>query len=328
MPPEPPATDSSNEGLLSVAVGAVCAAAEVCRRVRATMGESDAVSKSDRSPVTVADFASQAVIAAALAQTGLPLVAEEDAAQFRSTAPALQERVLEALRSLRPEATKEDVAQWIDAGGADPAAHDRYWVLDPIDGTKGFLRGGQYAVALALIDMGQVTLGVLGCPQWDAGRLFGATRDGLGAWTAPIEAPHQRQPITVGRRKELCLIESVESGHSNHDASATVASALGITGEPERMDSQAKYAAVGCGDADIYLRLPTRPGYEEKVWDHAAGLIVIEEAGGRVTDVEGKPLDFSLGRTLAANRGVVATSNIDDTLHARVLAAVGEALDG
>lgn len=58
------------------------------------------------------------------------------------------------------------------------------------------------------------------------------------------------------------------------------------------------------GDAEIYLRLP-RPGkrYEEKIWDHAAGVVVVEEAGGRVTDVYGKPLDFSQGRTLKENTG-------------------------
>ena len=74
-----------------------------------------------------------------------------------------------------------------------------------------------------------------------------------------------------------------------------------------RIDSQCKYAAVARGDASIYLRMPTRKDYREKIWDHAAGMLVVEEAGGRVTDVKGHPLDFTRGRTLDANRGVVAT---------------------
>ena len=81
---------------------------------------------------------------------------------------------------------------------------------------------------------------------------------------------------------------------------------IGITKEPVRIDSQCKYAVVARGDASIYLRLPTRPGYQ-KNWDHSAGVMVIEEAGGRVSDIFGK-VDFSIGRTLANNKGVVVTS--------------------
>jgi 3'(2'), 5'-bisphosphate nucleotidase len=85
------------------------------------------------------------------------------------------------------------------------------------------------------------------------------------------------------------------------------------------MDSQAKYAAVARGDAHVYLRLPTRADYQEKIWDHAAGFLVVEEAGGRVSDITGKPLDFSLGATLASNRGVVATSG---GIHNEVIKAI------
>ena len=87
---------------------------------------------------------------------------------------------------------------------------------------------------------------------------------------------------------------------------------------PVRMDSQAKYAMVGGGEADVYLRLPTRTGYYEKVWDHAGGVLIVQEAGGTVTDLYGKPLDFSHGRELRQNRGVIATNG---SLHAAVLEA-------
>ena len=87
------------------------------------------------------------------------------------------------------------------------------------------------------------------------------------------------------------------------------------------MDSQAKYAVLAAGGGDVLLRLlsPSRPDYREKVWDQAAGSIVIEEAGGRVTDLDGKPLDFSQGRTLAANRGVFATNG---ALHQALLSGL------
>ena len=82
--------------------------------------------------------------------------------------------------------------------------------------------------------------------------------------------------LPVGRPEIAArFCESVESGHSSHGHSAQIAARLGISLDPVRLDSQAKYAVVGRGEADIYLRLPTRPGYVERIWDHAAGAIFV-----------------------------------------------------
>ena len=72
------------------------------------------------------------------------------------------------------------------------------------------------------------------------------------------------------------------------------------------MDSQAKYGSIARGAGDLYLRLPVKKDYQEKIWDHAAGVVLVQEAGGEVTDAWGKPLDFGIGRTLKENKGVVA----------------------
>jgi 3'(2'), 5'-bisphosphate nucleotidase len=84
------------------------------------------------------------------------------------------------------------------------------------------------------------------------------------------------------------------------------------------MDSQAKYAVLAAGEGDVLLRLisPSRPDYREKIWDQAAGSIVVTEAGGRISDLDGRSLDFSHGRTLATNRGIVATNG---RLHDQIL---------
>jgi 3'(2'), 5'-bisphosphate nucleotidase len=124
------------------------------------------------------------------------------------------------------------------------------------------------------------------------------------------------------RAAEARFCESVESEHSDQGESARVAELLGIRREPYRIDSQCKYAAVARDDASIYLRLPTRADYREKIWDHAAGSLLVEAAGGVVTDVEGRPLDFTRGRTLEGNRGVVATGG---SIHDEVLDAVRRA---
>ena len=117
------------------------------------------------------------------------------------------------------------------------------------------------------------------------------------------------------------FVESVESGHADHAAHESLADALGITRPSARLDSQAKYGAVARADAAIYLRLPSpkTPDYRERIWDHAAGVVIVEEAGGRVTDALGAELDFSQGRKLENNRGVVASNG---HLHPAILRAI------
>lgn len=315
------------ESELQVAVAAVRAASRVCRAVQANLVTAATLEKKDKSPVTVADFAAQAVVCGALkaAFPGVPVVGEEDSKELREDA-ATGLRAKVAAHAGMSEAAALDA---IDHGGFDPALGNggdasggTYWTLDPIDGTKGFLRGEQYAVALGLIENGEVVLGVLGCPNLDGGLLMTAVR-GEGAKKLSLEGEGiNGEAVSVSAvadaaRANFC--ESVESGHSDQDASVKIAAALGITAEPYRIDSQCKYAAVSRGDAAIYLRLPTRPGYREKIWDHAAGMLVVEEAGGTVTDVRGEALNFSLGRQLKNNRGIIATNG---KFHAQVVAAV------
>ncbi len=323
-------------GKLPDILAAVTAACRVTRHVQAELDRIRQHTKDDRSPVTVADYASQAIIAARLATFGEPLhlVGEEDAATLRDPdRAALREAVAETARVAWPEAGVDDVLDAIDRGNHDASA-DGYWTLDPIDGTKGFLRGGQYAVSLAYIAGGEVVFGVLGCPNLSAdlarpfdagdahGSLFYALR-GRGSWVVPADAPGAA-PAAVhangsGDITQMRVCESVEAAHSRLDDTARIVAHLGATGAPARLDSQCKYAVVARGQADAYLRLPTRPGYVEKIWDHAAGKIVAEEAGVRVSDVHGRPLDFSHGAGLSANRGVVCAAA---AFHPRLLEAI------
>ena len=293
--------------------------------------------KKDRSPVTIADYASQAAICRDLEQAFPedPIIGEEDSSQLQSQeqAPFLK-RILDELKTVTPEATAQDVCRWIDRGNAFETS-ERFWTLDPIDGTKGFLRQGQYAIALALIVNEQVQLAVLGCPnlalnseqQSECGVLFCAVR-AAGSCAIPLDGDLSESRILVSNTKQALqarFCESVESGHSSHGRSAQVAQLLGITTESIRLDSQAKYAIVARGEADIYMRLPTRTDYIEKIWDHAAGVLLTEEAGGRVTDLFGKPIEWNHGRELTANTGIIATNGF---LHDSVLQSLRDVFSG
>lgn len=318
-------------------------AVQICRKVQSeiTPGRWD---KEDRTPVTVADLAVQAVVSAALQERFPhdPLMGEEESKELREPRWAdLLNLVAEHAALVRRERPDPPtILDWIERGqqAIDPAR--RYWVLDPVDGTKGFLRKEQYAIALALIERGEVLLGVLACPNLPAsyatdaastgpshGQLYVAVR-GQGAERCdlgPNDAIVSRRPIRVSATAEPALAEwceRVESSDRNHDLTAQVVEQVGITANPCRLDSQAKYAVVARGDAVLYLR-HSLSDYREKVWDHAAGVLVTHEAGGKVTDVHGKPLDFSRGRQLDGNQGIVATNGL---FHDRVLAAAREVL--
>ena len=318
------------------AVAAVEAASLLCQSVQAELVDEASMAKKDKSPVTVADFGAQALVVHTLLASfpDVPLVGEEDAAELRKDEnEGLRARVCDHVRRAIPSLDDDAILALIDAGTYEGGAKGRHWTLDPIDGTKGFLRRDQYAVALALIEDGEVVLGVLGCPNLpldasnedgDRGCLFVAVK-GQGAYVRPLSGGAEQSVSVTGVTDpaDANFCESVDSGHSSQDDSAKVAELLGITAPPHRIDSQCKYAAVSRGDASIYLRLPTRKGYEEKIWDHAAGSIVVSEAGGRITDVTGKDLDFSLGRTLAQNTGVVVTNG---HVHDAVIAAVRKVL--
>jgi len=314
------------------AIQAVFKGCRLCEAVRSHLLSNETIGKEDGSPVTVADFGVQAVVSRHLAASfpNVPLVGEEDAGLLRQGENALlKEAVVDHVKRITSDQRDHEILEAIDRGSGEGGPKGRFWTLDPIDGTKGFLRGGQYAVALALVEEGEVILGVLGCPNLPLdvretdgrrGCLFVAVR-GEGATMRRLsDAVEQRIEVTeIAQPSEARLCESFESSHSSHEHAAQIAQILGLHQSPLRMDSQCKYAVVARGDAAIYLRLPTGQSYQETIWDHAAGSIIVQEAGGKVTDMAGKLLDFSLGRKLANNRGIVVTNR---ELHDLVLNAV------
>ena len=310
-----------------VAFRAVRDGAVLARDIRHHVGAA-AVLKADQSPVTVADFAVQALVAHRLAEAfpEVPLVAEEEAAALRAPAgKTMLESVLAALRGTAVDLDPIRVLDMIDRGRAAPG--ERFWTLDPVDGTQGFVRGDHYVVALALIVRGRVEIGLIGCPERvfadeprdTAGSIAFAVRD-RGAFRAPPTGD-EFIPLHVSSCRDPRLarvLRSFETQHIDLHTFDGIVSTLGVKASASLMDSQAKHVVIAAGRADLLIRVPATKSFRDKIWDQAAGSLIIEEAGGRVTDLHGARLDFGTGRLLTRNAGLIASNGL---LHGAVLDA-------
>lgn len=367
---------------LDVAVKAVQLACVLCQRVqdRLLKNEEKVNSKDDNSFVTVADWSVQAVVSWVLSHSlngeHISMIAEEDTQALRGVEGMdLLHRVVATVNECLSEAAifglnpplkplgTVDVLKAINKGSSKGGPTGRHWVLDPVDGTLGFVRGDQYAVALAMIEEGEVVLGVLGCPNyplrrewlnyhhryyqlmsklsppgsgvWSKGYVLSTQKGSGQVWMEPLVndiiklgLSNVARPVSVSSIDDPALAtfcEPVEKANSSHSFTAGLAHSLGLSNHPLRVYSMAKYAAIARGDAEIFMKF-ARAGYKEKIWDHAAGVLIIQEAGGVVTDAGGSPLDFSKGIYLEGlDRGIVACSGA--CLHEKIIAAVDASWD-
>lgn len=315
-------------------------------------------SKDDDSPVTVADWGVQAIVSWVLAQVfggqNLSIVAEEDTESLSkaeslgllgAVSSAVNEALSEASKYGLPKSDKPlgtaDILEAIGRCNSVGGPKGRHWVLDPVDGTLGFVRGDQYAVALALIENGKVLLGVLGCPNYPVkkeglsngcnqpgakGCVMYAKRGSGQAWMQPLIPGGYPESATLLKVSSVddpvlaTVCEPVERANSNHLFTAGLADSMGVRKKPMRVYSMVKYAAIACGDAEVFMKF-AQSSYKEKIWDHAAGVVIVEEAGGVVTDAGGRNLDFSKGVYLEGlDRGIIACSG--QVLHDKLIGAV------
>lgn len=315
-----------------VAETAVWTASIVTKRVQSTVS---GISKHDNSPVTVADFAAQALLIKAL-HDAFPddtFVGEEGSAALRAD-EALRHKVYELVSSaadtqgaaLPKPASVEEMLDLIDLGGSGTGSDKgRFWVMDPIDGTATFLKGQQYAVALALIEDGKEVVGVLGCPNISPGTtrivedevdktgqgiLLSAVR-GQGSIVQTmtlkgLESPMSLPPIEPTSPEKLHFIDCDVDPGCNHAVVAKLASQFGaVFPNTEIWSAHVRYAALALGCGDVQILVPANPASKIWIWDHAGGMLLFTEVGGKITDLDGKEIDLCAGRALSRNRGVV-----------------------
>jgi HAL2 family 3'(2'),5'-bisphosphate nucleotidase len=325
-------------------------AARLTRFVQASPAGPERIVKPDFSPVTIADLCGQALInremARSLGATALVNIAEESSEilALPEHAPALR-RAVDVLRASGtwPDATPDELLGWIDHGavpaqrldeGHEPAA---FFTADPIDGTRGFIARRQYSVCAARIEAHQPVYSVVSCPALSArfedgfdatggaGTMYFA-QAGRGTWMLPDAAgtleTHacvrvQRPAIDADHPPSITF--SVEPSERRVEKFERLQRELGQTRAPAQLDSQAKYAVVARGQADVYFRPPRGKDRDENVWDHAPGILLCREAGCVDSDLDGRALEFR-GARVAGAKGVLSAP---PAMHARVLAALG-----
>ncbi|KAL9456184.1 hypothetical protein AB3S75_005413 [Citrus x aurantiifolia] len=324
---------------LEAAVDVVERACRLCIDVKKSpfSDEGRVLDKNDQTPVTVADFGVQALVSLELSKLfpSIPLVAEEDSAILCSN--NLVDSVASAVADNATfgfgdePLTHSDVLEAIDRGGKDAVVFctkpATYWVLDPIDGTRGFLRGSEalYVVGLALVVEGEIVLGVMGCPNWledkpctsttsmqeyegnQAGSgIIMVSHVGCGTWT---------KKLSNSQTWESLPLSALFNGKNDADNIGDEEILL----VPTCCGSLCKYLMVATGRASVFI-LRARAQTIIKAWDHAVGIICVHEAGGKVTDWRGSPIDLDADqaerRAIFPSGGVLVTN---DNLHHQIV---------
>ncbi|KAG6393995.1 hypothetical protein SASPL_144571 [Salvia splendens] len=350
---------------LQAAVDVVERACHLCVQKSLFSSDKSIIEKIDQTPVTVADFGVQALISLEMSKLfpSIPLVAEEDSGFVRENnlASAVFAEVTDKSSISDKELSEEDILKAIDRGGKDAYLFGpeptTYWILDPIDGTRGFVKGSEalYVVGLALVVEGEIVLGVMGCPNWkdsdsDVLNTDGAEENvsrsgiimishvGYGTWRTRLwDSPNSN--IKMARNWIRCVVDGLhKAGEARYcipesqtweslplSTQYSATTCANNVGEKQILllraccGSLCKYLMVASGRASTFIARARRKR-TIKVWDHAVGVICIHEAGGKVTDWKGSELDFAADekeRRVLFPSGGILVTN--DGLHDQIL---------
>lgn len=310
---------------------AVAAVAPVARELAGQLAVTPPIQKPDDTPVTVADFVLQAVLVHTLQQQlgAAHFINEESATSLLTSGrPDVVKVFCSHVRRLTGVASDDAAVALLDA---PPAGAQEWWLMDPIDGTAGFIQGGHFSVCVAQVKDGHVQLAAVASPRLAAqgpatvqvagpGCVVAAERaHGTWQWA---EAPggalgHMRALRRPAWTAPLRWARSMNRRKLPGRAQPAIEQ-LGVPLESIHIDSQCKYALVADGRADLVVRLPVARG-PERGWDHLAGALLAAEAGARVTDLAGAPLNAGTGSLLSANSGILVAP---PEIHSQLVEAI------
>ncbi|KAH7133171.1 hypothetical protein B0J13DRAFT_561720 [Dactylonectria estremocensis] len=337
--------DSPYSRELTVAFGALQGAAQLSQSIISSK-DKGVIEKDDLSPVTVADFAVQALLTATI-KDAFPedrVVGEEDASDLRKN-PALMERVWDLLNhssgAHKLPATRDRMCDLIDECGSNSPGSGRTWVFDPIDGTKTYVRGELYAINMGLLLDGKQVAGIVACPNMSMDAMAPLRNENIdptgqgcivfavkdhGAYIRPLRSNAEPKKLACHANNQdvrfvtsVSIVDSALDGVHEVVADRLNASYPGCDLVPWVL----RWAVLAMGLGNTTVWVYNRKDRYAKAWDHAGAMLLFEECGGTITDVRGKPIDLSAGRKICANFGFVAAPA---DIHGHVLEAVQKVL--
>jgi 3'(2'), 5'-bisphosphate nucleotidase len=265
--------------------------------------------KADNSPVTIADLLHQSQLQHLLGEQ-FPddgLICEEPR--------SLQEEVVEEASAASSEfygmPIRAEVVHRPESGKVT-------WILDPIDGTKGYLAGRYYAIALGFFVDGRPLFGAMAVPHAAKGRdlaingslAFAAAGEGTWIGRAAQDGELQFDRLAVDQKilpSPIRIAISLEHG-------GTISQRLDSIDDVEiiGLDSQAKYLAVAAGDIDIYMRQNRTDGHPDVSWDHMPGALIATQAGCTVRHFSGEDIEFLPQEVLPLRGGMACHAGPKD----------------
>ncbi|KAI6087400.1 carbohydrate phosphatase [Hypoxylon rubiginosum] len=352
--------DSPYSKELRVAIGAVQSAAKLSQAVISN-DDKGVVQKDDLSPVTVADFAIQALLTATIhhAFPSDKFVGEESAAELKNN-PLLLDRVWNLLQRLRedeeqslcklPESPEQmcDMIDWCGFGEPGGMEAGRVWVFDPIDGTKTFVQHMAYAINVALLEGSKQVLSIVGCPtlSMDAkspvtntsldptGRgCIAFAAKGYGTYVCHLvgTSPEDAQARKIEPLAEIASSQELRPVSCYNMLDSGVDDVHRIVQENLNIKTQGcdllawvlRWVTLGIGLANMTVWVYKSRSRTGKIWDHAGAMLLFEEIGGKITDIDGKDIDLGVGRKMTENHGFVAAPK---AMHPTVLQMVQRVL--
>lgn len=264
--------------------------------------------KSDESPVTLADLASQIYIISQIKDqfSEDEIIAEEENVEFISI--KAEDLINKCFNDLNLNISK-DVINFIQYRGKHS---NRQWTVDPIDGTIGFQMGLTYAVGLGFMEKSDPKVCAIAVPNYNTNPLAIFTaKKGQGSLVS-YDSRHFN-PIRVSQTENLNNIRFCHSLHYDQPWVLKFARKIGITNFIQ-IDSMAKFCMVADGTADLYLKpLDIKHSF---TWDFMPGNLIVTEAGGKITDLMGEQLKFKKEKCVWNAPGIIASNKI---LHKRIL---------
>jgi len=258
--------------------------------------------KDDKTPVTLADYASQTYIISELRDL-FPddrIIAEEGNLQF------INAKAENLIRKCLNDLNLGDIKSIKDSISYRGVSSERQWTIDPIDGTMGYKKGLSYAVGIGFMIKSVPTICTIAVPNYKGKNLaiFSAEK-GQGAKVSYTK--NSSTSISVSRKSNYEDFILCHSLHYDKPWVINFARKIGIT-KYVQIDSMAKFCMVADGSADIYIK-PLN-NYPTSSWDFLPGDLLVREAGGHVSDLNGEPLKFIEEKCLWTLPGIIGSNGV------------------